>query len=141
MQPCEGSFSRNKWPLSIHSPAIVAVAGSSVSPFAWIPARAHDRLWGATYVCKHKTKTTARFARSTPSPPRHQLALSKSQNLIFGTFWPGKSGKAEKKIRKNPLTNTSNNKLGHWYLYFNPCSVKLGEGLTSFGTHDDVIAP
>ena len=67
----------------------------------------------------------------------HNVALSKSQNLIFGTFWPGKSGKAE----KNPLTNTSNNKLGHWYLYFNPCSVKLGEGLTSFGTYDDVIDP
>ena len=83
-----------------------------------------------------------RSHRLSLEPERgRQIALSKSQNLIFGTFWPGKSGKAEKKIRKNPLTNTSNNKLGHWYLYFNPCSVKLGEGLTSFGTHDDVIDP
>ena len=49
-------------------------------------------------------------------------------------FWRFSAPENQKIREKNPLTNTSNNKLGHGYLYFKPCSAKQRDEMTSCGS-------
>ena len=49
-------------------------------------------------------------------------------------FWRFSAQENQKIREKNPLTNTSNKKLGHGYLYFKPCSAKQEDEMTSCGS-------